>query len=213
MHRCDNPLEVYKEVISEFKILAEQKTSEGKKVDILNTNILSECGFNDGNKARIIEILTPNIWLDIATTEIEFNPEFKYTTNKEMGDQILFSDASAGQQATALLTVLLNQPGSPLLIDQPEDDIDNKAIEEIINNIWDAKKKRQLIFTSHNANLVVNGDAELVVCCDYKESGNQTRGSIVAEGSIDSLEIKDHITSVMEGGEKAFRLRKEKYGF
>ena len=59
----------------------------------------------------------------------------------------------------------------------------------------------------------MNGDAELVICCDYKESGNQTRGSIVAEGSIDSPEIKDQITSVMEGGEKAFLLRKEKYGF
>ncbi len=208
-----NPLEIYKEVINELKALAEQKTAEDKKEEIPETTILSECGFNDGNKSRIIQILTPNNWLDIATTEIEFNPEFKYTTNMEMGDQILFSEASAGQQATALLTVLLNQPGTPLLIDQPEDDIDNRAIEDIINNIWDAKKNRQLIFTSHNANLVVNGDAELVVCCDYKESGNQTRGSIVTEGSIDSPEVKNQITSVMEGGEKAFRLRKEKYGF
>ena len=82
-----------------------------------------------------------------------------------------------------------------------------------VSNIWDAKKKRQLIFTSHNANLVVNGDAELVICCDYKESGSQTRGTIVTEGSIDSSEVKDQISSIMEGGEKAFRLRKDKYGF
>jgi type III restriction enzyme len=158
-------------------------------------------------------VLTPDNWLNIATTEIEFNPEFKYTTNTQMGDVIQFSDASAGQQATALLTVLLNQPGAPLLIDQPEDDIDNRVIEEIIRNIWEAKKKRQLIFTSHNANLVVNGDAELVVCFDYRESGNQTRGIIKAEGAIDFKNVRDEITSVMEGGEKAFRLRKDKYGF
>jgi chromosome segregation protein len=88
-----------------------------------------------------------------------------------------------------------------------------KAIEEIIKNIWDAKKKRQLIFTSHNANLVVNGDSELVICCDYKEACNQTRGLIKAEGPIDSKSVKDEITSVMEGGEKAFKLRKDKYGF
>ena len=130
-----------------------------------------------------------------------------------MGDVIPFSEASAGQQATALLTVLLNQPGTPLIIDQPEDDIDNRAIDDIIKNIWDAKKKRQLIFTSHNANLVVNGDSELVVCCDYREAGNQTRGIIKAQGAIDSQNVKDEITSVMEGGEKAFRLRKDKYGF
>lgn len=209
----DNPLEAYKEILNELRCLAELKTSEDKKVEIPDTRVLSECLLNDGNKTKIIEKLTPNQWLDIATTEIEFDPEFRYTTNKEMGDQILFSEASAGQQATALLTVLLNQPGTPLLIDQPEDDIDNRAIEEIVSNIWDAKMKRQLIFTSHNANLVVNGDSELVVCCDYKDSGNQTRGKIVTEGSIDKLKVKDQITSVMEGGEKAFRLRKEKYGF
>ena len=130
-----------------------------------------------------------------------------------MEDVIPFSDASAGQQATALLTVLLNQPGAPLLIDQPEDDIDNRAIDDIIKNIWDAKKHRQLIFTSHNANLVVNGDAELVICCDYRESGSQTRGIIKAEGAIDNGVVRSEITSVMEGGEKAFKLRKDKYGF
>ena len=98
-------------------------------------------------------MLTPEKWLDLALTEIEFNPDFEYSTNNTMGDTIPFSDASAGQQATALLTVLLNQPGNPLIIDQPEDDIDNRAIDEIIKNIWDAKKRRQIIFTSHNANI------------------------------------------------------------
>src|SRR5690606_18456082 len=121
--------------------------------------------------------------------------------------------ASAGQQATALLTVLLNQPEIPLLIDQPEDDIDNRAIDAIIKNILNAIKKRQLIFSIHNANLVVNVDAELVICCDYKDASSQTRGVIKAEGAIDRKEIKNEITSVMEGGEKAFRLRKDKYGF
>jgi type III restriction enzyme len=209
----DNPLESWKSILDELKLLAELKISEEKKLEIPETPILATCDFNEGNKVRIVEVLTPDNWLNIATTEIEFNPEFKYTTNTQMGDVIQFSDASAGQQATALLTVLLNQPGAPLLIDQPEDDIDNRVIEEIIRNIWEAKKKRQLIFTSHNANLVVNGDAELVVCFDYRESGNQTRGIIKAEGAIDFKNVRDEITSVMEGGEKAFRLRKDKYGF
>jgi type III restriction enzyme len=61
--------------------------------------------------------------------------------------------------------------------------------------------------------LVVNGDAELVICCDYKDSGSQTRGEIKAQGAIDSNVVKNEITSVMEGGEKAFKLRKDKYGF
>ena len=72
--------------------------------------------------------------------------------------------------------VLLNQDGPPLVIDQPEDDLDNYVIKDIVEQVWLAKTKRQLIFSSHNANLVVNGDAELVVCCDYRKAGDQSGG-------------------------------------
>ena len=208
-----SPLQGWKELLNELKLLAELKISEDKKLELPDTPILNSCDYNDGNKMRIVEVFSPESWINIATMEIEFNPEFKYNTSNKTVDIIDFSDASAGQQATALLTVLLNQAGTPLLIDQPEDDIDNRAIEDIIKNIWAAKKKRQLIFTSHNANLVVNGDAELVVCCDYRESESQTKGTIKTEGAIDFKNVRDEITSVMEGGEKAFRLRKDKYGF
>lgn len=211
--KSERPLEQWIELVNELRLLAEIKISDDKNLEIPETPILKSCDYNDGNRIRIIEVLTPENWLNLATKEIEFSPIFQYTTNNQMGDVIPFSEASAGQQATALLTVLLNQGGAPLIIDQPEDDIDNRAIEEIIKSIWDAKKKRQLIFTSHNANLVVNGDAELVVCCDYRDAGSQTRGVIKTEGAIDYKIIRDEITSVMEGGEKAFRLRKEKYGF
>jgi len=210
----ESPLEEWNLVLNELRNLAELKLAEGlSDYSLPHCPRLSEYGLNDNNLRRISEVLTADNWLNLATLKIEFTPDFKYTTNSEMEDVIPFSEASAGQQATALLTVLLNQPGTPLLIDQPEDDIDNRAIDDIIKNIWDAKKSRQLIFTSHNANLVVNGDAELVVCCDYREAGNQTRGTIKAEGAIDSKAVKDEITSVMEGGEKAFKLRKDKYGF
>lgn len=209
----DTPINEYISIIEEFRLMAELKISEDKTLTIPEMPILANCGFTDEHKAKLCNKLTTDDWLKIATNELEFNPKFYYTTNNQLGDIIPFRDASAGQQATALLTVLLNQPGMPLLIDQPEDDIDNRAIEQIIKNIWDAKKKRQLIFTSHNANLVVNGDAELVICCDYKDSTSQTRGVIKDEGAIDKKTIRNEITSVMEGGEKAFKLRKDKYGF
>jgi len=69
------------------------------------------------------------------------------------------------------------------------------------------------MFASHNANFVVNGDSELVVCCDYVRAGDQTGGQIKAEGAIDNVGIKDEITIVTEGGKQAFKLRMEKYGF
>jgi type III restriction enzyme len=109
--------------------------------------------------------------------------------------------------------VLLNQSGGPLIIDQPEDDVDSKIVSEIVRLIWKAKTERQLIFASHNANFVVNGDAELVICCDYVRSGDQTGGKVKNVGAIDTREVRADITAVTEGGEKAFKLRKEKYGF
>lgn len=211
--QANDPLEEYFLVLEEFRSLAELKVSEDKTFSIPETKILNKCGFSDDHKYKICNKITTDDWVRLFTNELEFEPEFYYTTSQELGDVIPFADASAGQQATALLTVLLNQPGIPLIIDQPEDDIDNRAIDQIIKNIWEAKKKRQLIFTSHNANLVVNGDAELVICCDYKDSASQTRGIIKVEGAIDKELVKSEITSVMEGGEKAFKLRKDKYGF
>ena len=208
-----DPIAEFISVSEELRLLAEFKLDEDNPEDLPSTPILDSAGFSEDHKLKIQSKISTDDWLQLTATELEFNPEFFYTTNNELGDEIPFRDASAGQQATALLTVLLNQPGIPLLIDQPEDDIDNRAIDSIIRNIWNAKKKRQLVFTSHNANLVVNGDAELVICCDYKDASSQTRGVIKAEGAIDAKEIKDEITSVMEGGEKAFRLRKDKYGF
>ena len=207
------PLQAWNKVLRELKELCELKIIEEKNPEIPKLTLLDQSGLNETNKKRIIEELTTDDWINIATFEIDLHPEFKYITNNELGDEIPFSEASAGQQATALLTMLLNQPGTPLLIDQPEDDIDNRAINQIISRVWNSKQKRQLIFTSHNANLVVNGDAELVICCDYRDASDQTRGKIKEQGAIDKNKVRDEITSVMEGGEKAFKLRKQKYGF
>jgi len=101
----------------------------------------------------------------------------------------------------------------PLVIDQPEDDLDSETVQQIVSKIWESKGRRQLIFSSHNANLVVNGDADLVLVCAYSAAGDQSAGRIKVEGAIDVDEVRTEITTVMEGGEKAFLLRKEKYGF
>lgn len=162
---------------------------------------------------RIASGLDEEKWLDLSLAELEFNPVFHYCTNITKSEYISFVDASAGQQATALFTALLNQEGAPLIIDQPEDDVDSKLVQEIVARIWTAKTKRQLIFASHNANFVVNGDAELVICCDYRKAGDQTAGQIKLTGAIDNEKIRDEITTITEGGPAAFKLRKEKYGF
>jgi len=209
--KASNPIAEWNGFLSELEKLALHSV-EGPD-EMPDTPLLNKCNFIDTERTRIATQFDSTRWIDLSVTELEFNPKFLYCTNKEKKEYITFSDASAGQQATALLTVLLNQPGAPLIIDQPEDDIDSKMIKDIVEQVWKAKNKRQLIFASHSANFVVNGDAELVVCCDYIKSGDQTRGSIKAVGAIDKKDIKEEIILVTEGGRHAFKLRMDQYGF
>lgn len=116
-----------------------------------------------------------------------------------------FSQASQGEKATILLNVLMRQNGGPLLLDQPEEDLDNSIVGEIVAAIHATKPEKQLIFATHNANLVVNGDAELVI--------NLSSGSVSQIGAIDLLSVREAITQTMEGGKTAFELRRLKYNF
>ena len=172
---------------------------------------LTGAGLTPANLDGIGRSLTPDDWLTLSLTPVKSVPVFEYQAREQ--EYIPFRNASAGQQATALLKTLLNQPGPPLIIDQPEEDLDNPVMLEIVERVWKAKQKRQLVFASHNANLVVNGDAELVAWCNYRTTGDQSRGTIAGEGAIDVDSVRDAIKKIMEGGEAAFNLRKEKYGF
>lgn len=203
------PIVEWHRVLTDLEILAYVENVQGQEMP--NVPVLAAFGFSESDLKKLAEKVTPETWIELFLVQLEDLPDFEYKTRE--GEYIRFNDASAGQQATALMRVLLNQDGPPLVIDQPEDDLDNQMVNDIATLVWNAKKKRQLIFTSHNANIVVNGDAELVVCCGYKITGDQSKGEIKRQGAIDIKEIRDEITSVMEGGEDAFKLRKEKYGF
>ncbi len=205
---ADSPVEKWSQLIKELRLFAEMEA--GDVLDKGNIPLLTLWELGDTAKRVIIEKLSPDKWFEIAFTSLNDIPIFYYQKNR---DAIPFEDASAGQQATALLKVLLQEEKGTLLIDQPEDDLDKKVIEEIIQSIWQAKQKRQIIFASHDANLVVNGDAELVIHCDYESETNRNKGKIENTGSIDVKEIRDAITTIMEGGQKAFNLRRKKYGF
>ncbi len=204
-------IEAWGNVQGELEQIASIEASEESDIEIPACPLLKKSGFTDSDLEKIAREFTVEDWLDVTLSELEDIPVFEYQQRE--GDYISFSDASAGQQATALLRVLLNQEGPPLIIDQPEEDLDNPVILEIVKDVWNAKAKRQIILSSHNANIVVNGDADLVICCDYRTAGDQSGGQIKLRGAIDVDEIRSEITKVMEGGKEAFRLRKEKYGF
>ncbi len=126
------------------------------------------------------------------------------------GDFKPITTGSVGQRSTAILSLLLSAGDQPLVIDQPEDDLDNRYVYDVVVNLLRQKKfSRQIIIATHNANIPVNGDAELIVALGVEDR----MGSILCAGSIDHPEIKDHVSVIMEGSAEAFRLRRDRYGY
>lgn len=122
------------------------------------------------------------------------------------------NDLSSGQKATAVLLLLLLESNSPLIIDQPEDDLDNRFIfDTIVPRMRDEKHRRQLIFATHNANIPVLGDAELIA--GFQAQGDS--GAVASEhvGALDKPTVKALVEQVLEGGREAFELRRRKYQF
>ena len=111
---------------------------------------------------------------------------------------------SPGQKTAALLAFILSYGSEPLLLDQPEDDLDNELIYElIVQQLRETKSKRQVIVVTHNANIVVNGDAEMVL--PLKVAGGETR--VQQDASIQNEQIRQSICDILEGGQQAFEQR------
>ncbi len=119
------------------------------------------------------------------------------------------SEGSQGQRSAALLAFLLAFGEEPIVLDQPEDDLDNHLIYDlIVQQIRENKLRRQLIVVTHNPNVVVNGDADLVHVMDFK--GGQC---IVAQsGALQEKAVRDEVCRVMEGGREAFSRRWKRLG-
>lgn len=114
------------------------------------------------------------------------------------------SQGSPGQQTAALLAFVLSYGDEPIILDQPEDDLDNTLIYELlVRRLRESKQRRQIIVVTHNPNIVVHGDAELVVSLDVASGQTQ----IEFAGGLQEPEARDEICRVMEGGRKAFATR------
>lgn len=171
------------------------------------SDLMGVVGDTDKIKKSILELMDMQRLSEISTAV----PKPEITLSYCDGDrEISFEKASEGQRAAALLFMLLEQEGGPLIIDQPEGDLDNKIISDLTDKLHEAKSKRQIIFVSHNANIVVNGASELVAYIGVNEDGVRQFEDV---GAIDEPRVCNHITVTMEGGEKAFRDRKDKYGY
>lgn len=155
--------------------------------------------------------------------------EIDYTVTYR-GDNLLHM--SPGKKGTVLLILFLQISSSefPILIDQPEDNLDNRTIYELLcKMIKEKKKERQILIVSHNANLVVATDTENIIVANQKgQSDGSSDGTYRFEyvnGSLEHSKVKDekilsillgqgireHVCDILEGGDEAFKQREKKY--
>jgi ABC-type cobalamin/Fe3+-siderophores transport system ATPase subunit len=117
---------------------------------------------------------------------------------------------SEGQRNTVLLNLMLARGEGPIVIDQPEDELDSSFIyRTLVRDLRAAKSKRQLIVATHNANLPVNADAEQIYALEARDG----RGKPRAHGGLDRKGVAEAVLDIMEGSEQAFKQRSEKYHF
>lgn len=128
----------------------------------------------------------------------------QYNATGEGENFLSIQEGSPGQRTAALLAFLLSYGDEPLILDQPEDDLDNLLIYDlIVTQLRNMKRSRQIIVVTHNANIVVNGDAELVVA--LAPCNGETKKE--CNGSLQEKEVRETICAIMEGGAKAFEER------
>ncbi|GAA9508352.1 hypothetical protein UBN25_11030 [Helicobacter pylori] len=191
-----------------------------KEIELKNTIDMQHAGFIeelyssiDNKKAAFYETMK-----DIFDREIHFqiyrllilkhlrNVE-KYKIFEVRYDKRALNETSFGQKCTAVLVVLLSLGNNPIIIDEPEAHLDSALIANyLVTLIKKQKQKRQIIFATHNANFVLNADAEQII--QLKNENNK----IVAQSfMIESDKHKEDLLK-LEGGEKAFKDRERKYG-
>jgi ABC-type cobalamin/Fe3+-siderophores transport system ATPase subunit len=153
----------------------------------------------------------PEEWEQLRCSRVQDSVDMRlYRTDGSPAGSIAEGSLSDGQRNTAALALLLAQEGGPLIIDQPEDELDsNFVFNELIPMLRKVKSRRQIIMATHNANLPVNGDAELVYALEARGS----KGEVRTHGGLDQNAVTQAVLDIMEGTEEAFRRRREKYHF
>lgn len=188
-----------------------QRCREGKEALIKHYNLPSGAAERIAQAdldlfMRIEELELP------ATTEIELNT----APDGEPATWQTLQALSTGQKATAVLLLLLLESEAPLVVDQPEDDLDNRFITEgVVPIMRQEKRRRQFVFSTHNANIPVLGDAELILGLAASGEAKEGHARIATEhmGSIDSAPVRELVEEILEGGKAAFEMRRSKYGF
>ena len=175
----------------------------------LDNNNLAEVGMSPAVQETFYNQMTPLKRYEMAA--IRCRDQYVLELNLDDGSYRPLMELSGGQRVSLLLTLLLETNDErPLVIDQPEDELDNRFLfNTMLPALKRLKGRRQIIVATHSANIVVNGDADQVI--HLEATANQ--GKIASAGAIEEPAIRDAIVRTVDGGEDAFRMRRLKYGF
>jgi len=181
---------VYQKLSEQFEDFIDIYKRRDELGTIINENQIGS--FNEKFQENLVDLLT---------YEVDYQITIEYKGKS-------LEKHSLGQRASALILFLLAQKDNDILIiDQPEDDLDNQTIyDEVIKELIKLKGEMQFIFATHNANIPVLGDSEKVLSCSFDNDAISIKA-----GSIDTPSIQKSIVGIMEGGNEAFKRRKEIY--
>ena len=195
--------------ISELIESAINALKEGDVVAI--PTIWNNCGFSEKVFNNIIDRTTIEDWIKLSVVLADDHVEVKYKRSGQTPIPIL--NASPGERAVELLRLSLQTTSGPIVIDQPEDDLDNDFLANyLVDLVHQAKENNQLIFASHSANLVVHGDSDLIhVLGTKQDESGKGKCYRLNSGTIDQSDICSKIEAIMEGGRRAFETRRRKY--
>ena len=208
------------EFITKIEGIGEKSLSGIIQYDDFDVFTFVEDIFNGADRIKSKYSLTQNVAEKICTNlkakDLRYIEQLQLTDLIEIelevhNDYKKLNKLSKGQQCTAILNILLLDNKDPLIVDQPEDNLDNSFIaENLVDTIRENKIRRQYVFATHNANIPVFGDAELIITMEEVDrAGKVANGGM---GSIDSAGVRNNVIQILEGGPEAFRMREEKYG-
>lgn len=183
--------------------------SPEKLLSHLVGNTLSDIGMTPAVQRTFRESVTKSRQRELAA--LRAPDVYVLEMRLDDGSYRQLDELSGGQKVSILLSLLLETADDhPLVIDQPEDELDNRFLwETILPALKKLKGRRQIVVATHNPNIVVNGDADMVI----QLKATAQRGSIAESGAIEEPAVRDAIVRTVDGGDDAFRLRRRKYGF
>lgn len=169
-------------------------------------DLQAQADLSDTQASKALESLRRlEIQLQLNAIELADLPRIELLEGEQWRNSL---ELSTGQKCTTILPILLLESHNPLLVDQPEDNLDNRYIyDTVVNAIHRVKQNRQIILITHNPNIPVLGEASAV----YVLTSDGERARLANQGSVDNC--KTEIINLLEGGKEAFIRRKDRYNY